>query len=73
MHVDSAALLKLGAVDGDAASLLITLKRHMPRFHALALQLAARGLKTEVTVAPGDVWWSADEGTERRVPKADVH
>jgi hypothetical protein len=64
LHIDIGALLKLGASDGNEAAQLATLYRHMPRFHALALQLAA-GLKTEVTVEAADVGWNAAEAPTR--------
>jgi hypothetical protein len=55
VHVEKEALLRLGASSGDAATLLQTLNRHLPRLHGLALQLAACGLKTEVTIGAADV------------------
>ncbi|WP_220811727.1 hypothetical protein [Variovorax sp. UMC13] len=64
MHVAQDALVKLGARPHDGADQLRTLNRHMPRFHALALQFGARDAGSEVTIRADDVWWSADEWTE---------
>lgn len=54
VHVDKSALVQLGAAD-DEGDLLRTLNRHMPRLHALALERAAEGLCSEVTLGAGDV------------------
>jgi hypothetical protein len=59
VHIDKAALIKLGAVD-EIGSLLHTLDVHMPRFHALALQKAHREGRNHVAIGGSDVWW-ADE------------
>lgn len=56
-HIEKAALLRLGAANDDSA-LLLTLEQHLPRLHALALQLAARGAHGVVTVRAEDVWWA---------------
>lgn len=55
VHVEKEALLQLGASNGDAATLLQTLNRHLPHLHVLALRLAACGLKSEVTIGAADV------------------
>ncbi|RYF47446.1 MAG: hypothetical protein EOO27_37465 [Comamonadaceae bacterium] len=67
VHIDQSALVKLGASAGDSANQLRVLDRHMPRFHALALQLGGRGARSEVTICADDVWWSAAEGSEESV------
>ncbi len=67
VHIDQDALVKLGARARDGADQLRTLNRHMPRFHALALQFGARDAGSEITIRADDVWWSADEWTEERL------
>ena len=64
VHIGQDALVKLGARPHDGADRLRTLNRHMPRFHALALQFGARDAGSEVTIRADDVWWSADEWTK---------
>jgi hypothetical protein len=60
VHVKKEALFKLGAIDADEATQLRTLDRHMPRFHALALQLAARATTHVVAISAADVWWNGN-------------
>jgi hypothetical protein len=66
LHVDRGALLKLGASDLDEATLLTTLQHHISRLHALALQLAAPGCKSEVTVGASDVGETPADSASRR-------
>ena len=56
VHILKNALLHLGAGD-EAKSLASTLRRHMPKLRALALQLAHRENTNEVHIGKADVWW----------------
>lgn len=58
VHILKNALLQLGAGD-DEHSLACTLRRHMPKLRALALQLAHRENTNEVHIGNTDVWWAA--------------
>lgn len=69
VHVGQDALVKLGARAHDGADQLRTLNKHMPRFHAPALQFEALDAGSEVTIHADDVWWLADESTEDAVPR----
>ncbi|MBB1600467.1 hypothetical protein A9977_10490 [Variovorax sp. UMC13] len=55
VHVEKEALLQLGASEGDDSTLLQTLSENLTYLHAVALQLAAGGLKSEVTVGALDI------------------
>ena len=67
VHIDQDALIKLGARPHDSTDQLRTLNRHMPRFHAMALQLGARAIGSEITIGADDAWWSAAEWSEERL------
>ena len=56
VDIDKEALLRLGAQD-EAASLQATLSRHLPRIHALALQLAWREPGATIRIREDDIWW----------------
>jgi len=72
VHIDASALVQLGASGEDHEDLLRTLNRHMPRLHALALQLAAQGLKTEVTIGAADVAWTSTDGAQSALGHAQA-
>ena len=57
VHIDKAALIKLGAVD-EIGSLLHTLDLHMPRFQVLAMQMARQTGRSRATIMGPDVWWA---------------
>ena len=57
VHILKNALLKLGAGD-EEHSLVRTLRRHMPKLRALALQLAHRENTNDVHIGNSDVWWA---------------
>jgi hypothetical protein len=58
--IDRDALKKLERPGVDA-SLLSVLARHMPRFHALALQMAADHGVNHVVIEAKDIHWTDDE------------
>ncbi len=58
VHISKMALLELGA-DDEQSSLTSTLRLHMPKLRALALQLAHREKTNEVHIRDTDVWWAS--------------
>jgi hypothetical protein len=68
VHIDKAALIKMGALECDQRDLLRTLQRHMPRIRALALQLAARESGNEIIIKVDDIWWAAVRGSDDPTP-----
>lgn len=58
VHISKTALLELGA-DDEHSSLTSTLRLHMPKLRALALQLADREKTNQVHIRDTDVWWAS--------------